>query len=363
MSEMQEMVMESTTKIFEKFSTKEVINEAENGKWASKLWNQLAISGMITVAIPEKFGGNGGDYSDALSILRLAGKFSAPIPLAETYLANWMISGLGETVTDEIITISHSRDMKPLQFIHNGEGWIVSGRVKRVPWARFAEKILVFGETTKGTILSVIPLKNAEIIPGRNLAGEARDEVIFDNVFIENCTLHQVDRKEQSKKILYAGALIRCVMMTGALENLIDVTIKHIMERSQFGRPLHRFQAVQQQIALLAGEVVAARVVSNCTIPLFEKDPFSKEIAFAKIRVNEAVGKANTIAHQVLAAIGFTYEHTLHHSTRRLWSWRDEFGTETDWQNIVAEELSHLEKNQLWSMITSIENRMKKVEL
>ncbi len=106
------------------------------------------------------------------------------------------------------------------------------------------------------------------------------------------------------------------------------------MERSQFGRPIHRFQAIQHQLALLAGETAAAKIAANCAVDPYGKEPFSKEIAFAKIRVNEAVGKANPIAHQVLAAIGFTYEHTLHHSTRRLWSWRDEFGTETDWDQL-----------------------------
>lgn len=362
MSDMQEMIIESTTKILEKYSTKEVINEAEKGQWAGELWNNLVNSGIITVAIPEELGGNGGDYSDAFSILRLVGKFSAPIPLAETYIANWILSELGESVTDEIKTISYSKKVQPFQFIKSGEGWIVSGIAKNVPWARFAKKILVFGETSEGPILSMISLKNAEITHGKNLAGEARDKVIFKNVFIENCKLHSVDMNEQMKKVLYTGALVRSVMMAGALENIIDLTVKHTMERSQFGRPIHRFQAVQHQLALLAGEAAAARVAANCAIAPYGKCHLSKEIAFAKIRVNEAVSRANPIAHQVLAAIGFTYEHTLHHSTRRLWSWRDEFGTESDWEQIVTEELMKLKKNQLWSMITGMENNKKKVE-
>src|SRR4051794_34455010 len=99
MSEMQEMIIETTSKIMERYSTKEIINEAENGQWASKLWNSLVEYGMMTVAIPEKLGGNGGDYSDALNILRLAGKHSAPIPIAETYLANWILTDLEEPIT------------------------------------------------------------------------------------------------------------------------------------------------------------------------------------------------------------------------------------------------------------------------
>ena len=53
------------------------------------------------------------------------------------------------------------------------------------------------------------------------------------------------------------------------------------------------------------------------------------EVAIAKLRVGEAAGTGAAIAHQVHGAMGFTYEHSLHHSTRRLWAWREEFGNET----------------------------------
>jgi acyl-CoA dehydrogenase len=363
MSDIQEMIVESVTKIMEKYSTKEVINDAENGQWAGELWNNLAEYGMLGVAVPEELGGFGGDYSDALSILRVAGKFSAPIPLAETYIANWILSGLEETITDEIVTIAYKNEMQPLQFHKCGDGWIVSGEADHVPWARFAEKVLVFGETAKGPILALIKLENARIINGKNLAGEARDKVVFNEVFINDCKTISVNKDEQLKKVLYAGALTRCVMMAGALENILELAITHTSERSQFGRPLHKFQAVQHHLAFLAGETAASGIAANCAVNSYGKDPLSKEIAFAKIRVNEAANKANPIAHQVLAAIGFTYEHTLHHSTRRLWSWRDEFGTETDWQQIVTEELKELEQSGLWSFVTGVENYSKKVEI
>lgn len=357
---MQEMIIESTTKIMEKYSTKDVINKAENGIWAGEeLWNKLVELGMITVAIPEGLGGNGGDFSDALSILHLAGKYSAPIPLAETYIANWLLSGIGEPVTDEILTVFYTKDIQPFQFKKSGKGWIVSGKAKNVPWARFAQKLLVFGETSAGPILSLVKLEKADIIHGKNLAGEARDVVIFENVFIEDCKHFEVNLDEQVKKLLFSGALTRCAMMAGALENILNLTINHTSERSQFGRPIHRFQAIQQQLARIAGEVAAAGVATKYAFQSYTNDNLSKEIAYAKIRVNEAAGKANQIAHQVLAAIGFTYEHTLHHSTRRLWSWRDEFGTESDWEEIITEELMKLQKNHLWSMITGMENKKK----
>src|SRR5439155_1619038 len=55
------------------------------------------------------------------------------------------------------------------------------------------------------------------------------------------------------------------------------------------------------------------------------------EVAVAKVRVGEAVGIGASIAHQTHGAIGFTYEHALQFTTRRLWAWRAEFGGESDW--------------------------------
>jgi acyl-CoA dehydrogenase len=362
MSEMQEMIIETTSKLMEKFSTKEVVIEAENGQWAFELWDRLVEYGMMTVAIPEELGGNGGDYSDAFSILRLAGRYSAPIPIAETYLANWILSELGESVSSRIITIAYEQEMTPFQFVKNGTGWIVTGKAKNVPWARFAEQLLVLGETSDGPILSQIKLEKAKIVHGQNLAGEIRDEVTFDKVYIDDCKIIKVSSDDINAKILSGGALTRVMMMAGALENILEITFDYTSERSQFGRSINRFQAIQHQLAQLAGETAAATVAANFAGDSYSKAGCILEIAMAKIRVNEAAGKVCQMAHQVLAAIGFTYEHTLHHSTRRLWSWRDEFGTEADWENVVTDELLTLQENGLWSMITGV-NHEKKVHL
>lgn len=360
---MKEMIIETTEKIMEKYSTKEVVNGAEKGIWASELWNTLADNGMLTVGVSEELGGSGGDYDDALSILRLAGKYSAPIPLAETYMANWLLAENGVEVNNEILTIGYEKDLKPFQFQKDGEGWNVTGKVKNVPFARFADSIVVLGETVEGPILSILNLQKAEIIQGKNMGGEARDQVIFDHVYVEDIKNISIDKNDFERKVLYSGALTKSVLMAGALERILEISINHTNERSQFGRPIHRFQAIQHHLSLIAGETAAAGLAANYAVDSFGKNPFSKEIALAKIRVSEAAGKANTTAHQVLAAIGFTYEHTLHHSTRRLWAWRDEFGTESDWEKVITEELLKLDKNGLWSLVTGVENYSTKVEV
>ena len=87
--------------------------------------------------------------------------------------------------------------------------------------------------------------------------------MIFDKVFIDDCKVIAVNAHKINNEILYGGALTKIMMMTGAMENILDLTVNYTTERSQFGRPINRFQAVQHQLALLAGETAAATVAAN----------------------------------------------------------------------------------------------------
>jgi acyl-CoA dehydrogenase len=54
----------------------------------------------------------------------------------------------------------------------------------------------------------------------------------------------------------------------------------------------------------------------------------------------------------VHSAIGFTHEHSLHRLTRRLWSWRDEFGTEGHWSRELGREVMAAGADALWTRIS-----------
>jgi len=133
------------------------------------------------------------------------------------------------------------------------------------------------------------------------------------------------------------GALARSAMLVGALESALEQSVRYASERVQFGRPIGHQQALQQQVALVAGDVAAARVAALAACadapclasPSVDTAAFSA--AVAKVRCGEAATRAAGIAHQVHGAIGFTQEHALHFATRCLWAWREEFGSDADW--------------------------------
>lgn len=351
MNDITQMLMQSTTKILKDVCTKELVNESEQGIWAAKLWSTLADSGMITVGVPEELGGIGCSYQDAFSILRLAGKYSAPVPLAETFLGNWLLADLGEQVFDEPITVAFPGSENGVYLQKQEDGWLISGKADFVPWARFAKQMIMLGRTDSEDVMVLISPEQGRIEHGKNLAGEARDNVIFADRVVKDCRVIPVDAKTVVNKLLYSGAVARMVMMAGALERLLELCATYVTERTQFGKPLHRFQAVQHQLALLAGESAAASTAADYAVQAFQNGFLSHEIAMSKIKINEAVGAASPIAHQMHGAIGFTYEHTLHQTTRRLWSWRDEYGTETEWSEKLAEEYMENGRDGLWPFL------------
>jgi acyl-CoA dehydrogenase len=83
---------------------------------------------------------------------------------------------------------------------------------------------------------------------------------------------------------------------------------------------------------VLAGHTAAAGIAADAALADAEDGARrSRSAAIAKVRAGEAAGATASIAHQVHGAIGITKEHSLHFATRRLYSWRAEFGAESFW--------------------------------
>jgi acyl-CoA dehydrogenase len=142
--------------------------------------------------------------------------------------------------------------------------------------------------------------------------------------------------------------------MAGALERVLELTIEHVSTRVQFGRPLAKFQAIQQELAKLAGEVAAASAAADQAADAYaDGGDLTFAVAVARARMGEAAGKANAIAHQLHGAIGFTREHALHRLTTALWAWRDEFGTQRYWTLMIGQRAFAAGREGYWPMVVA----------
>jgi acyl-CoA dehydrogenase len=340
------LVQDSARRLFADLVPPAVVNAAEDGSWPEGVWDAVAEAGFpdalaASAASPGDLSGMG----DAAAILREAARRAAPLPLAETMIARWLLAGAGIDAPDGPLTIANVERAGHFSLRRREQGWRVEGRAAGVPWAAEARGVVACAADQ----VALIPRDAVDLRPNKSLAGEPRDDISFD-VIVDAKPLHGVD----ATQVYRLGALTRAVMMAGALDEVLQLTVQYANDRVQFGRPIAKFQAIQQQLSVLAENVAAAGVVAGAAVEAVARDGAQHfSIAVAKARCGEAAGKVAEIAHQVHGAIGFTHEHRLHHLTRRLWSWRDEFGVESEWQAELGRLAAGKGGDGLWPLLTS----------
>ncbi len=310
---------------------------AERGIWPAALWRELEEAGLSRALLPESAGGAGLEPKDALALIRAAGRHAAPAPLAETFLAGWLLSSAGIAVPDGPLTI-----LQNLTLDRTGS---LTGTARRVPWGRHAVAGAALVERDGKFLVALVPASAWRATEGANLALEPRDDLAVDGL------PDQIAPTDTNAAALHRfGAALRTLAIAGALQTVLAMTVAYAQERVQFGRPIGKFQAIQQNLAILAGQTVAAGAAADIAVDAFAAGLPLAPIAAAKARAGEAASIAAGIAHQVHGAIGFTQEHRLHFFTKRLWSWRDEFGNEAEWQ-LALGRLAARAGGTLWADI------------
>ena len=343
MSEMKELILDVVEKMFKDHVEKETVDLLEEGKWASELWSILQNNEMLNVAVADQHGGADGDVDDLFSLYRLIGKYAVPVPFVEHTLANYLLEFVGLTPSMKNNTVI----MDELQALDVKET-LVSGSLNNVPWARHVEELVTLAKSENELYVVKLSLINSSIVPQTNLAAEPRDHVTVKEQPIIEQVLIKEDQLIKMKKLITAANV---ATMSGAIEKAYRLTIRYSKEREQFGRPIHRFQLVQQHIALLAGEAALTEASFDNMLKALAEDRENNEVAFARLRIDESSKLVATSAHQVHAAIGVTHEHSLHHYTRRLWAWRDEGDTALYWKQELSKKLLQ-STGDLWSFMT-----------
>ena len=334
----QALIVDSATRIFADTCDHDLVEAAQDGVWASDLWATLEANGLLQLGLPE----SGTGLSELYEFLRVAGRFAVPLPLFERLLAQVALGrdapgvGLAEVQNGTVLITWPEQHEQVLAL----DG--VSGTARLLPLAGLEPQQQT---TQQQTTMKGEPVARYDI--GKYLTATGGTETA---------------ETELKVPALYSlAALGRAAQMCGGLEASLELAINYCSEREQFGRTISKFQAIQHQLAVLAAEVAAAQRATDAAIHSVahvddtSADPGVRvsDVAVAKVRVGAAVGVGAEIAHQVHGAMGFTMEYRLHQFTRRLWSWRDEYGTETDWAALLGDEVCSAPADELWSYIAS----------
>jgi alkylation response protein AidB-like acyl-CoA dehydrogenase len=114
------------------------------------------------------------------------------------------------------------------------------------------------------------------------------------------------------------GTVLAAVELVAYGEVALGLTVGHVAERVQFGRPLGAFQAVQHQCADMATLLEAARFLVYETVWKLEHgQATATEIAVAKAAASRAGAFVTMQAHQLHGGIGMTEEYPLQFFSRR----------------------------------------------
>jgi acyl-CoA dehydrogenase len=323
--------------------------------WDDGLWSALAEAGLTGVGFPEEAGGSGGELADAVAIVATLAQGAAAVPVAEQLLVAGpalLAAGLRLPPVDEPLSIAVDGAVTAAAS-DDGDGpgrWTLTGTATDVPWAGVAQHLLVLADSAVGPVLALVDVAGREATRAANLAGEPRGSLVFDGVAATGALLTGA----QAQELRARYALARAVQLSAALQQVLAWTVQYAGERVQFGRPLGKFQAIQMELAEMAGEVTAVAALVDAAVQAVDRgESVVPAAAAAKVRAGAAVEVVARLAHQVHGAIGFTQEHKLHHLTRRCWSWRDEGGTELAWSRVLGAGLL-ADPDGLWPALTRV---------
>jgi acyl-CoA dehydrogenase len=352
-AESENIVVATAEKIFADLADAQTINRDKEGSWKAPLWQALTEAGLPLAWVPEDCGGSGASLAEGFGVIGAAGRFAVAVPLTETMLAGWLLAQAKIASPDGAMTVAPAN---PKDRITLGADGTLLGRTRGIPFARAAKHIAVLATGPNGVSIALVDAAAVRIEAGLNLGGDNSDVVSFDQV-APKAIKPAPDGIDQTALMLMGG-VARSLQIAGALESMLDISVRYANERVAFEKKISKFQAVQHNLARLAGESAAALAAATSAADAianaiaFDDAVFLEAVA-AKIRCAEAAEKGGAIAHQVHGAIGFTIEHILHRYSLRALSWRDDFGSESYWAVELGRLVADRGADELWPLVAS----------
>lgn len=304
-----------------------------------ELWQRLGSLGLVRLTGAEESGGSGAGWLEAAELLSAAVRHGMRIPLAEhDLLACWLLDAAGLQVDDAVRTV----------YVVPADGHAAVP----APWAGDVDRVVLLWQDKDRYRLADLDTTELSITAGSNLIGEPRDTVQVDTSALAGTVVPT----ELVAKLRQKSAAVRAIQVCAALDRAVALSIEHVASRVQFGRPLAKFQAIQNLISDAAAEAALARAATEAALhTAVETDWTSSLLDFQIATARSCAGHAASIvtrnAHQVHGAIGTTHEHRLHEYTRAALAWHSEYGSVRSWDDRVAAAAVAAGGHGLWALI------------
>ena len=349
LNEVQQMLKSSAQEFLSRECPLTLVRAMEEDPrgYTDDLWRQIVALGWTGLVFPEQYGGTGGNFLDLAVLLEEMGRSLAPSPFFSTVVLGGLTvldAGTdaqkqdilpricsGDTIMTMALTEpSASYTPEGVETVADrvGDGFVINGTKLFVADAQAADQLLIVARTSsesdpaRGITLFLTPAANQGITvtPLNTIASDRQYEVALDGVTVSaGSVLGEVGGGwPVVQRALQRAVAGKCAEMLGGADAVLEMTVEYVKQRTQFGRPVGSFQAVQHHCANMATDVEGSRnLVYQAAWRIAEGGPVDREVSMAKAWMSGAYERVCATAHQSHGAIGFTKEHDLQLYTRR----------------------------------------------
>lgn len=315
---MQSEIYNAVSKLLGSLDVPTEIRATNDSGRADKLWCALQQSGFLDVLVPEAEGGAGLGWAQAWEVLFAAGRHGLPMPVGATMFGRALLASLGQQASDTALTASG--------FVQQGEqGSLVA---RDLPAAKLASHALIQDQDT----VYLLPISQATLV---DVGGKGcfDAQATWSHAVVSQSVVGRAARG----LVAHGVALCLAIQLAGVADRVLELTLTYANDREQFGKPIGKFQALQQQIAEMAERVYGARMASQIACQVDGWQPSFASTEVAKAQTSAVAAKVAAIAHAVHAAIGVTYEYDLQLYTRRLYEWARLGGGSAYWAGQIGQ--------------------------
>ncbi len=293
------------------------VRDIEAGGSHAALWGALADAGFLELMAPEHQGGASLPLEELFPVLLHFGRYAIPVPVAQAIAARALV-GPGTTLPGGLLTFAPA--------LTRCEGGKL--RCPLVPFGAISDHVLA----ADGDQLLLLSCADAQRV-SVGIAHSQLATLTWPND-------HSAERiVGDSAALAPTAAALHAALLAGAMTRVFEMTLQYCNGRSQFGKSLGKFQAVQHQLSIMAEQVAASSVAAEAAFQTTRPTPRLLAAAIAKSRTSEAAPGVANMAHALHGAMGVTDEYELQLFTRRLHEWRLAHGAESYWNRLIGERV------------------------
>ena len=340
LTETQELIKSTARQFVGDAYPKDVLLELDRTDtgFSDDLWRQVADLGWLGMAVPEEYGGSGNSLTDVAVLFEELGRGPVPGPYFSSAVAGAlaiMEMGTEEQKRTILPDVAEGRRILALAVTEPDYGWepgnvTVEAQPKDGGYVVTGTKLFVHDAIaatdficpvlTDDGLISVLVGAGSTGISVRPLSGfiAGVGEVTMDSVEVSASAVlggGTGARWSDLERAMLRAAPVLSAYKVGACQAVFEMSVDYSRERRQFGRPIGRFQRVQDHIVNLVNGLDAARWTTYEALWKLDTDrPAASSVHMAKAVSSEAYLKACDYAHEVHAGIGVVREYglTLH---------------------------------------------------